>query len=72
MLAWDCTVFPRSAVEDDETSVGPDFEEDEELGEDKEDFDPEDDEEPDAYEEYDGLGDETPRRHHPRREEWEG
>ncbi len=66
MLAWDCTVFPTSAVEDDETSVGPDFEEDEELGEDKEDFDP------DAYEEYDGLGDETPRRHHPRREEWEG
>ena len=72
MLAWDCTVFPRSAVADDETSVRPDFEEDEELGEDEEDFDPEDDEEADGYEEYDSFGDESPRRHHPRREEWEG
>ncbi len=72
MLAWDnCTVFFRSAVEDDKTSVGPDFEEDEELEEDEDDFDTEDVEEPDGYEEYDDFGDQIPRRHHPRREERE-
>ena len=59
MLAWDCTMFSRSAVEDDETSGGPDFEENEELGENEEDFDPEDDEAPDLYSEYDGLGDKS-------------
>ena len=63
MLAW---YLPRGAVEDDETSVGPDFEEDEELGGDEEDFDPEDDhldeddEEPDPYEEHDDLGERDP------------
>lgn len=59
MRARDCTVFPRSAVEDDETSGGPDFEENEELGENEKDFDPEDDEEPDLYSEYDALGDKS-------------
>ncbi len=53
MLAWhNCTVLSSNAVEDDETPVGPDFEEDDELEEDEEDdFDPEDDEEPDGFEE---------------------
>ena len=72
MLAWDdSTMFSSSAVKDDETSVGPDFEEDEELEEDEEDFDPEDDEEPDGTKNTTASGTRSRGAIIPG-EEWEG
>ena len=77
MLAWDTSMSPDHAVADEQETKGPDFEEDEELGDDDGDIEDDDldadDTEDDPYEEYDDVGDESERRHHhPRREEWNG
>ena len=75
MPAWDTAVLWETALVNVDEQGGSDFEEDEELGKDEEDFEDEEldaEEDEDRYEEYDDFGDETVQPHHPRREEWDG